>query len=181
MVISMGGCALPLLLQYCSSSFFQATGVPFKASVSFNFSLQFSDCRRLAVQKYALQSSRTVAVRHLNWHHPAIFRLQYGFSLFRRSDRLCAPARRPEENRSASYVSLEGGRLAWRAPERGPMEPPSVPQLQENGVQQGLSGTISWQIYKIAQKSCIFPCIIWYMMFLQILNFSENPQCVTIF
>jgi hypothetical protein len=78
MVISMSGCALPLLPQYCSSSFFHATGLPFKASASFNFSLQFSECRRWAVQKYASQSSRTVAVRHLNWHCSAIFRLQYG-------------------------------------------------------------------------------------------------------
>jgi hypothetical protein len=37
LVISVGGRTTPLLLQYCSSSFFHAVGAPFKAPASFNF------------------------------------------------------------------------------------------------------------------------------------------------
>jgi hypothetical protein len=51
--------------------------------------------------------------------------------------------------------------------------------VQEKGTRQSplggcwLIGTISWQIYKIAQKPCIFSCIIWYIWcFLKIPNFS---------
>ena len=80
LVISVGDRTAPLLLQYCSSSFFHAARGPFKAPASFNFSLKFSECRRRAVQKNASQSSRTVAVRRLNWHRSAIFQRQYAFS-----------------------------------------------------------------------------------------------------
>jgi hypothetical protein len=51
LVISMGGRTAPLLLQYCSSSFFHAAGAPFKAPASFNFSLKFSECRWRADKK----------------------------------------------------------------------------------------------------------------------------------
>ena len=80
LVNSVGGRTAPLLPQYCSSSFFHAAEAPFKAPASFNFSLKFSECRRRAVQKNASQSSRTVAVRRLNWHRSAIFQRQYDFS-----------------------------------------------------------------------------------------------------
>jgi hypothetical protein len=76
LVISVGGRTAPLLLQYCSSSFFQAAGAPFKAPASFNFSLKFSQCGRRAVKKNASQSSRTVAVRCLNWNCSAILQCQ---------------------------------------------------------------------------------------------------------
>jgi hypothetical protein len=81
LVISVGGRTAPLLPQYSSSSFFHAAGAPFKEPASFNFSLKFSECRRRAVQrKNASQSSRTVAIRRLNWHRSAIFQRQYDFS-----------------------------------------------------------------------------------------------------
>ena len=80
LVISVSGRTAPLLPQYCSSSFSHAAGAPFKAPASFNFSLKFFECRRRAVQKNASQSSRTVAVRRLNWHRSAIFQRQYDFS-----------------------------------------------------------------------------------------------------
>jgi hypothetical protein len=51
LLISVGGRAAPLLPQYCNSSLFHATGAPFKAQESFNFSLKFSERRRRAVQK----------------------------------------------------------------------------------------------------------------------------------
>jgi hypothetical protein len=78
---------------------------------------------------------------------------------------LCAPLRRPERNRSAPHVPLEGDHpvwRVWRAPGRRHVGPPSVPELQEKGAQQPpsgecwLLGTISWQTYKTAQKPCIF-------------------------
>jgi hypothetical protein len=80
LVISVGGRTVPILPQYCSSSFFHAVGAPIKAPLSLNFSLEFSECWRRAVQKNASQNSRTVAVRRLNWHRSAIFQCQYDFS-----------------------------------------------------------------------------------------------------
>jgi hypothetical protein len=77
----VGGYTAPLLPLYCSSSFFHAAGALFKAPASFNFSLKFFECQRRAFQKNASQSSRTVAVRRLNWHRSAIFQCQYDFSL----------------------------------------------------------------------------------------------------
>jgi hypothetical protein len=79
LVISVDGRTAPLLPQFCSSSFFHAAGAPYKAPAIYNFSLTFSECRRRAV-KNTSQSSRTVAVRRLNWHRSVIFKRQYDFS-----------------------------------------------------------------------------------------------------
>jgi hypothetical protein len=76
LVISVGGRSAPLLPQFP----FHAAGAPFMAPASFNFSLKISECRRRAVKKNASHSSRTVAVRRLNWHRSAIFQRQYDFS-----------------------------------------------------------------------------------------------------
>jgi hypothetical protein len=37
LLILVGGRTVPLLPQYCSSSFFHEAGAPFKATASFNF------------------------------------------------------------------------------------------------------------------------------------------------
>jgi hypothetical protein len=176
LVISVGGRTAPLLPQYCSSSFFHAAGAPIKAPASFNFSLKFSECRRRAVKKNASQVverwlyGALTGTTQLFPSTSTIFLPLYG------TDCLCAPARRPKGNRSASHVPLEGGRpcwRVWRAPGRGLVGHPSVPQLWEKGVQQPpsggcwLLGTISWKTYNIALKPCVFSCIIWFMMFLQ--------------
>jgi hypothetical protein len=71
LVISSSGRTAPLLPQYCSSSFFHAAR---------HRQVLTSECRRRAVKKRASQSSRTVAVRRLNWHRSAIFQRQYDFS-----------------------------------------------------------------------------------------------------
>jgi hypothetical protein len=55
----------------------------------------------------------------------------------------------------------------------------SSPELQEKAAQQPpsggcwLLGTISWQIYKIAQKQCIFIGVIQYIMFLHFQAFQK--------
>jgi hypothetical protein len=99
----------PLLPQFCSSSFFQAAEAPFKAPTSFNFSLKFSECWRRAVQKM----HRKVVEQ---WLYGALTDTAQLFSsantilsLLRGTNCLCVPARRPEENRSAPNVPLEGG------------------------------------------------------------------------
>jgi hypothetical protein len=90
-VISVGGRTAPLLPQYCSSSLFHATGAPFKALASFNFSLNFSECRRRAVQI----THRKVVER---WLYDALTGTAQLFSStstifppLRGADYLCAP------------------------------------------------------------------------------------------
>ena len=108
LVISVSGRTAPLLPQFCSSSFFHTPG---KVPASFNFSLKFSECRRRAVKKM----HRKVVER---WLHGALTGTAQLFSSantifppLRGTDCLFAHARRPEWNRSAPHVPLEGGRL----------------------------------------------------------------------
>jgi hypothetical protein len=112
----------------------------------------------------------TVAVRHRS----ATFQRHYNFPPLCGPDWLCAAARRPKGNRSALHMChWKVASLVAGCDMPLQVGPPSVHQLQEKGTQQPPSGgcwllrIISWQIYEIAQKPCIFSCIIWYMMLLQ--------------
>jgi hypothetical protein len=110
LVMSVGGRTAPLLPQYGSCSFFHATGAPFKAPASFKFSLKFSECRWRAVKKNASQSSRTVAVRRLNWHRSAIFQRQYDLSSATWDRLLVCAHKAPGGEQECPHVPLEGGR-----------------------------------------------------------------------
>jgi hypothetical protein len=108
--IFVGGRTAPLLLQFCSSSFFHAAGAPIKAPASSNFSLRFSECWWRAVKKMR----RNVVEQ---WLYGALTGIAQLFSSANTifppldgTDCLCAPARRPEGNRSAPHVPQEGGR-----------------------------------------------------------------------
>jgi hypothetical protein len=110
LVILVGGRMAPLLPQYCSSSFFHATGAPFKAPASFNFSLKFSDYRRWAVKKNASQVVEWWLYCALTGTAQLFSSASTIFPPLCGTDCLCAPAKRPEGNRSAPHVPLEGGR-----------------------------------------------------------------------
>jgi hypothetical protein len=126
LVISVGG----VRHHYCRSFFFYAAGAQFKALASFNFSLKFSECRRRAVQKMY----RKVVER---WLYGA---LTGTVQLFSSANTIFPPLRgtdclwAPGGKQDCPHVPLESGRPGWRvwfAPGRGPVGPPSVPQLQE--------------------------------------------------
>jgi hypothetical protein len=107
----MGGHTAPLLPQFCSSSFFHATGAPFKAPTSFNFVLNF-----LNVSGGPFKKLYHKVIEH--WLYGALTGTSQLFSnvntIFpplRATNCLYAPARRREGNKSASHMPLEGGRL----------------------------------------------------------------------
>jgi hypothetical protein len=140
LVISVSGRTAPLLPLYCSSSFFHAAGAPFKAPASFNFSLKFSECRWRAVQKM----HRKVVERWLYGVLPGAARLfsnaNQNFFLHYKGPIACVRLQ------GSQGRLLKGGRPSWRvwrALGRGPVGPPSVPQLQEKGARQPPSGGCS--------------------------------------